>query len=151
MKNLRPCTVNGKKALFHTLEQYSKIVPPSLLVGGDNGGVVAEVLAIIEYEDGTLGRASITSLKFTDREADEPTPTQPSERKKPKEEKIRCPNCKSEDNKNATVFEDVENKEYFVYCMSCGIETVETYKSKKPAIEAFNNGKTKSIKPTKEV
>ena len=53
MKNLRPCAVNGKKALFHTMEQCSRIVPPSLLAGGHNGGVVGEVLAIVEYEDGT--------------------------------------------------------------------------------------------------
>lgn len=150
MKNLRPCTVNGKNAHFHTLEQYSRIVPPSLMVGGGNGGVLAEVLAIVEYEDGTLGRTSISSLKFTDRETEEQISTKPSQSKKPKQEKIYCPHCEGEGevNTNATVFEDAENKEYFVYCMNCGIETVKTFKSKKPAIEAFNNG---DIKNTKEV
>ena len=37
---LRPCKVNGKKALFHTWSNKSQIVPPSALMGGDNGGVL---------------------------------------------------------------------------------------------------------------
>lgn len=69
MKNLRPCIVNNKKALFHTFEQYSQIISPSLLAGGNNGGTIAEVFAIVEYEDGTVSRVHVSALKFTDRKA----------------------------------------------------------------------------------
>lgn len=67
MKNLRPCIVKGKKALFHTFEQHSKVVAPSMMIGGDSGGVVAEVFAIVEYEDGTVVRAYVYDVIFTDR------------------------------------------------------------------------------------
>lgn len=40
---------------------------------------------------------------------------------------------------------DEENKEYFVYCPICGIETAETYTSKAKALKAFADGKTKPI------
>lgn len=146
MENTRHCIVNDKKAIFHTFEQYSKIVPPSLLVGGDNGGVIAEVFAIVEYEDGTLGRAYISSLRFTDRETEEITAQITPPRKKPIEEKTRCHHCENKDNQNATIYADIENKEYFVYCRSCGIETTEAYKSKKAAIKAFESGEIKRIK-----
>lgn len=37
------------------------------------------------------------------------------------------------------------DKEYFVYCPICGIETAETYTSKAKALKAFADGKTKPI------
>jgi hypothetical protein len=146
VKDLRPCIVNGKKALFHTFEQFSKIVPPSLMVGGDNGGVMAEVFAIVEYEDGKVGRAYISELIFTDRNPSEHTAQPQQQRKKPTEEKTKCNHCKDDNNQNAVIYADTENKEYFVYCRTCGIETVETFKSKKAATNAFNSGEVKKIK-----
>lgn len=146
MKDLRPCIANGKKALFHTFEQFSKIVPPSIMVGGDSGGVMAEVFAIVEYEDGTVGRAYISELTFTDRKPPEITAQPQHQRKKPTEEKIKCTHCKDPNNQNAVIYAGNENKEYFVYCHSCGIETVDTFKSKKAAINAFNSGEVKQIK-----
>lgn len=55
-----------------------------------------------------------------------------------------CPRCGG-DVENAIIYADEENKEYFVYCPICGIETVETYASKAKALKAFADGKTKPI------
>lgn len=140
----RSCVVNEKAALFHTFEQYSEIVPPSIAVGGHSGGVIAEVFAIVEYEDGTVGRVRISSLRFTDRKAEEPETQSTQRRKKPAEEKIKCIHCEDSDNLNAVLY--AENEELFVYCRSCGIETIETFKSKKAAINAFERGEIKKIK-----
>lgn len=60
------------------------------------------------------------------------------------ETRICCPYCGG-DNKNAVVYEDHDNKEYFVFCETCGHETVEAYKTKARAIEAFVNGKNRTI------
>ena len=56
----------------------------------------------------------------------------------------KCPHCGG-DVENAIIYADEENKEYFVYCPICGIETVETYASKAKALKAFADGKTKPI------
>lgn len=52
------------------------------------------------------------------------------------EKSTHCPFCGG-DNKNATIFEDKESAEFFVYCKKCGIETEKTYKTKARAIKAF--------------
>ncbi len=36
---LRPCLINGKKALFHNWSNKSQIVDPSPFVGGHQGGL----------------------------------------------------------------------------------------------------------------
>lgn len=59
-------------------------------------------------------------------------------------EEIQCPFCEGE-NKNATVICDVSAKEHFVYCNTCGIETVDVYKTKSAAIKAFTAGKNRKI------
>ena len=46
---------------------------------------------------------------------------------------------------NGEIIYSYKNKEYFVYCLICGIETVETYTSKAKALKAFADGKTKPI------
>lgn len=66
------------------------------------------------------------------------------EERKFTETKTKCPHCGG-DLENAIVFADEENKEYFVYCPICGIETAETYASKAKALKAFADGKTKPI------
>ena len=43
------------------------------------------------------------------------------------------------------IYADKENKEYFVYCDVCKVETIETYKNAAAALKAFAEGKTKSI------
>lgn len=62
----RPCIADGKKALFHNWERWSEILPPSPMVGGHNGGVLQGTLAIVEYEDGTVGKVLPQSIKFVD-------------------------------------------------------------------------------------
>lgn len=60
------------------------------------------------------------------------------------EAKIKCPHCGG-DAENAIIYADEQNKEYFVYCPICGIETAETYTSKAKALKAFADGKVKQI------
>ena len=67
IEHLRPCEVNGRKALLHKWAGYSEIVPPSLMIGGHGGGVVACTVGIVEYEDGTVGTADPERIRFTDR------------------------------------------------------------------------------------
>ena len=57
---------------------------------------------------------------------------------------MKCPFCEGENN-NARVYEDKQNKEYFVYCPKCGIETKDTFTSKAKAVKAFTEGKTKKV------
>lgn len=70
-KELRPCIVNGRKALFHRWEQHSEIIPPSPMIGGHTGGVIARVLGIIEREDGTVHQAYPSEIRFTDEKVKE--------------------------------------------------------------------------------
>lgn len=63
---LRPCLVNGKKALFHRWEEYSTVIEPSIMVGGHNGGEIKLVYGIIEDEKGQVGRVHPTAIQFTD-------------------------------------------------------------------------------------
>lgn len=63
---LRPCMVGDKKALFHTWNHYSEIVPPSVMVGGHSGGVVSDTYAIVEYEDGSVSRCEVGEVRFLD-------------------------------------------------------------------------------------
>lgn len=57
-RELRPCLVNGKKALFHTWEQYS--------VGG-----IKHLGGIIEDENGQVFRVCPSSIKFLDNKIEE--------------------------------------------------------------------------------
>lgn len=63
---LRPCLVNGKKALFHTWKHRSQIVEPSPLRGGHLGGVLEYTVGIIEYEDGKVCECLPSQIKFID-------------------------------------------------------------------------------------
>lgn len=77
--------------------------------------------------------------------SDEHTEDSPEAEKKQKftKTKTKCPHCGGVE--NAVIYADEKNKEYFVYCLICGIETVETYTSKAKALKAFADGKTKPI------
>lgn len=63
---LRPCKVNGKKALFHTWINKSQIVDPSPLMGGHNGGVLNYTVGIIEFENGTVEECLPNVIQFLD-------------------------------------------------------------------------------------
>lgn len=77
-------------------------------------------------------------------EGEEPEAATQEEKPKYTDKKIPCPHCVG-DNENAILCEDTENKEFFVYCQTCGVETIDTFKSKSKAIKAFADGKTRSI------
>lgn len=62
----RPCLVDGKKALFHRWEDKSKIVEPSVMVGGHGGGVLKYTVAIVEYENGSVAEVFPNYIKFVD-------------------------------------------------------------------------------------
>lgn len=64
---LRPCLINEKiKALFHGWYTVSDIVGPSLMVGGHNGGIIVDVIGIVEYENGTIHPVLPEQIKFVD-------------------------------------------------------------------------------------
>ena len=63
---LRPCLVNGKKALFHAWSNKSQIVDPSPIMGGHKGGVLEYTVGIIEYEDGQVCECMPSHIKFID-------------------------------------------------------------------------------------
>lgn len=65
-ESLRPCIADGRKAIFHRWCDISEIVPPSLMVGGHGGGVIQDTFAIVEYEDGSIGRIAPEKIKFSD-------------------------------------------------------------------------------------
>lgn len=64
--DLRPCTVDNMKALFHRWEDKSWIVPPSPMVGGHPGGEVRGVFAIVEMEDGSIREVEPAQVNFGD-------------------------------------------------------------------------------------
>lgn len=52
------------KALFHRWGETSSIIPTSPMVGGHGGGVVRGMVAIVEFEDGTVAEISPQYIRF---------------------------------------------------------------------------------------
>lgn len=69
--DLRPCLVNGKKALFHRWDEHAEVIPPSPLVGGTNGGQVRVLFGLIEDENGQVIRVNPTCIRFLDNKIQE--------------------------------------------------------------------------------
>lgn len=65
--NTRDCEVDGRYGYFHTWEQYSEIIPPSLLKGGHSGGVVSGIFGIVEFPEG-IERVNPDEIKFIDQD-----------------------------------------------------------------------------------
>lgn len=63
---LRPCIVNKKKALFHMWSSKTRIVEPSMMIGGHKGGVLKFTVGIIEYENGKVDEVFPNQVKFLD-------------------------------------------------------------------------------------
>lgn len=61
-------TVN---ALFHCWEQHSYIVPPSMMTGGHNGGVVSGILGIVEFANGSIAQVKPEDIVFIDNKHEE--------------------------------------------------------------------------------
>lgn len=64
--NLRSCIVVDKKAYFHRWIDKSKIIDPSPMIGGHNGGVIKFTVGLVEYEDGSVHECYPHEIKFTD-------------------------------------------------------------------------------------
>ena len=62
----RPCTIFGRKALFHRWVERQYIVAPSPMVGGHTGGMVQTIAALVEFEDGTCDLVDPIEIKFVD-------------------------------------------------------------------------------------
>lgn len=63
---LRPCLVDGKRALWHKWTTRWEIVPPSIMAGGHGGGQVSASLALVEFEDGTVAEVYPSRVRFLD-------------------------------------------------------------------------------------
>lgn len=61
---LRPCFVDGKRALFHRWEDRAELVGESLLRGGHPGGQFWAVFGIVELEDGTVKEVYPSGIQF---------------------------------------------------------------------------------------
>lgn len=69
--DLRPCYADGKKALFHKFVEHSRIVEPSPMIGGHNGGVIKYTLAIVEYDNGKVEYVEPCKICFADNKINE--------------------------------------------------------------------------------
>lgn len=63
---LRPCMVEEKRALFHKWSDKSRIVEPSMMIGGHQGGVLKFTVGIVEYENGEIDEVLPNTIKFLD-------------------------------------------------------------------------------------
>lgn len=62
----RSCYVGEKRAMFNCWSQENQIVEPSICVGGHGGGVIAGVLGIVEFEDGSVAKVYPEKIQFAD-------------------------------------------------------------------------------------
>ncbi|MDB1935121.1 MULTISPECIES: hypothetical protein [Clostridium] len=66
--DLRPCKVGDRKALFHKWSDKTRIVEPSPMIGGHQGGVLKYTVGIVEFENGQVGECLPYEIKFIDDE-----------------------------------------------------------------------------------
>lgn len=64
----RKCIFKKTVCTFHGFFQRSIIMRPSLMIGGDDGGVLAYPVAIIETEEGDVIEAQAVSIQFMENE-----------------------------------------------------------------------------------
>lgn len=62
----RKCIFKKEVYTFHGFYQESNVIPPSPLVGGHSGGVIAYPVAIIENRKGKLMEVEATSIQFVE-------------------------------------------------------------------------------------
>lgn len=60
----RKCIFKKTVCTFHGFFQRSIIMGPSLMIGGDNGGVIAYPVAIIETEKGEVLEVDAIKIQF---------------------------------------------------------------------------------------
>lgn len=66
---LRPCTVHGKRALFHEWSHVSQI--RDAVLRGTVSGVVSDTFGIVEYENGVVERVYPFDIQFLDNKCSE--------------------------------------------------------------------------------
>lgn len=64
----RKCIFKKTVCTFHGFFQRSIIMGPPLMIGGDDGGVIAYPVAIIETEKGEVIEAQAVSIQFMENE-----------------------------------------------------------------------------------
>lgn len=64
----RPCLIkkSGKRALFHRWAEVAQIVPPAMTIGGHGGGMVKDVMALVELESGDVCMVYASEIRFLD-------------------------------------------------------------------------------------
>lgn len=62
----RKCIYRKSVCTFHGFFQRSMVIKPSIMVGGDSGGVIAYPVAIIENKKGKLMEVTATSIRFVE-------------------------------------------------------------------------------------
>lgn len=62
----KKCIFRKEVYTFHGFYQESNVIPPSPLVGGHSGGVIAYPVAIIEDKKGKLMEVEATSIQLKD-------------------------------------------------------------------------------------
>lgn len=65
---LRPCLVNGRRALFHCWSIMARAVPPKGMSESetDERFQYASTRGLVEFEDGTMGRPWPSEIRFID-------------------------------------------------------------------------------------
>ena len=66
---VRPCFVDGEKALFHGWFNVAQMVCESILKGGHPAGIVCGVLGLVELKNGKMCEVSSQRISFPDSEA----------------------------------------------------------------------------------
>lgn len=61
---LRPCIVEGRKALFHSWQRSVDYIPP--LKGKHLGGTTEYIIGIIELENGAIEKVFPEEIRFID-------------------------------------------------------------------------------------
>nr|DAW47348.1 MAG TPA: hypothetical protein [Caudoviricetes sp.] len=64
----RKCIFRKEVYTFHGFYQESNVIPPSPLVGGHSGGVIAYPVAIIETEKGEVLEVEAMKIQFKEDE-----------------------------------------------------------------------------------
>lgn len=65
-EKLRPCYVEGEKALFHRWADRAETHGASLAQGGFPAGQYWQVFGIVEFESGLVGCIPINEIRFLD-------------------------------------------------------------------------------------
>ncbi len=68
LADLRPCKVDGEKvAFFHRWATVSRLVDHALVHDGDGGGVLYDIMGIVEDLEGRVETVRPERIRFTDR------------------------------------------------------------------------------------